>query len=125
MKMEIYNGTYAVCRLENEDVLPTWIPTKNFYNITRTEEELSIVCFDKNIPSNVKCERDFKLLKIVGPLDFSLIGILSKISSALTEAKISLFAISTYDTDYIMIKKWDLEKGIEALNSVGIDVEKL
>lgn len=122
MKMKLLSGEFVVCRLEAEDCVPTWIATKNFYSISRTEEELSIVCLDKNIPMEVKCEKEWKILKIEGPLDFSLIGILSKISTLLANEKISIFAISTYDTDYIMIKKEKLEEAIIVLNGNDIEV---
>ncbi|GMK84363.1 ACT domain-containing protein [Clostridioides difficile] len=97
MKLKLLVEEYAVCRLNNDTKIPTWIDTERFYSITRTDDELSIVCLNNNIPSDVKSEKEWRILKILGPLDFSLVGILSKLSSLLADNKISIFAISTYD----------------------------
>lgn len=122
MKMRILEGKFAVCRLDAEECIPTWIPTKSFYSITRTDEELSVVCLDHNIPVEIKCEREWRILKIEGPLDFSLIGILSKISTLLADKKIPIFAVSTYDTDYVMVKDESLKNAIETLFNNEIEV---
>ncbi|MGG7178762.1 ACT domain-containing protein [Clostridium paraputrificum] len=122
MKMTVLEGKFVVCRLDCEDVIPNWVDTKSFISITRTEAELSIVCADKNVPDNIKCEKEWKALKVEGPLDFSLIGILAKISSLLAEEKISIFAISTFDTDYILLKEENLGDAIKVLTMNGIDI---
>ncbi|WP_346771735.1 ACT domain-containing protein [Anoxynatronum buryatiense] len=70
----------------------------------------------------MKCEKDWKMLKVEGPLDFSLIGILSSISTVLAQRKISIFAISTFDTDYILLKSQDFDNAIQALTSEGYEV---
>lgn len=123
MKLKLFAEEYAVCRLNNDSKIPTWIDKKNFYSITKTEDELSIVCSNNNIPSDVKSEKEWRILKILGPLDFSLIGILSKLSGLLAENKISIFAISTYDTDYILIKEKDIKNACKILNCNGYEVE--
>ncbi|WP_334295851.1 ACT domain-containing protein [Clostridioides difficile] len=114
---------YAVCRLNNDSKIPTWIDTEKFYSITRTDDELSVVCLNNNIPSDVKSEKEWRILKILGPLDFSLVGILSKLSSLLADNKISIFAISTYDTDYILVKEKDIEDACKILSCNGYEVE--
>lgn len=123
MKLKLFAEKYAVCRLNNDSKIPEWIDTKNFYSITKTEDELSVVCSNNNIPSDVKSEKEWRILKILGPLDFSLIGILSKLSGLLAENKISIFAISTYDTDYILIKEKDIENACKILTCNGYEVE--
>jgi len=85
-------------------------------------DELSIVCSQACIPSNIKCEKDWKALKIEGPLDFSLIGILCSISAILAQNGISIFAISTYDTDYILVKEKDITKAINALSNEKYEI---
>lgn len=122
MKMKLLDEKYAVCRLECEDVIPLWVNTKSFISVTRTEDELSIVCVDKNIPDEIKCEKGWRVLKVEGPLDFSLIGILANISTILAKADISIFVVSTYDTDYILIKEENLQKGIRVLDESGISI---
>ena len=95
LTLKLLKETFAVCRLNKNEVIPDWINTSDFYSITKTEDELSIVCSQESVPKDIKHEDDFKALKIEGPLDFSLIGILSKISTILAKSKISIFAIST------------------------------
>ncbi len=123
MKFKLYSEKYAVYRLKCNEKIPTWINTEKFYSITKTEDELSIVCLDENIDEDVKCEKDWRILKILGPLDFSLVGILSKISTLLAENDISIFAISTYDTDYILVRENSVEKTVKVLTDNGQSVE--
>lgn len=123
MKIKIIDGIYGVCRLNPFDAIPDWAIKGEIYSITNTKEELSILCLESNIPSDMKCERNWRILKVEGPLDFSLIGILASISSILAKSEISIFAISTYDTDYILLKEKDLQKGVNALVNEGYDID--
>lgn len=115
LTMKLLNKTYGVCRLDKEASIPKWALESEFFSITKTEDELSVVCEMNTIPEEMICERNWRILKIVGPLDFALIGILASISSLLADSGISIFAVSTYDTDYILIKDKDVEQGVEAL----------
>ena len=115
LTMKLLKEEYGVCRLDNAEEIPEWAKNSDFFSITKTGEELSIVCAEESIPSGIKCERHWKILKIQGPLDFSLVGILASISSILAQNKISIFAISTYDTDYILVKNKDIENAIACL----------
>lgn len=115
LTMRLLKEKYGVCRLDKTDLIPEWTKDSDFFSITKTSDELSIVCFQDSIPNDVKCERDWRILKIEGPLDFSLIGILASISTVLAQKGISIFAISTYDTDYILVKDKDINNAIEAL----------
>ena len=113
--LKLLKNKYSVCRLNKYDEIPKWIFNEEFFSITKTEDELSIICLQDKIKDDVLCERNWKVLKIEGPLDFSLIGILSKISTLMANNNISIFAISTYDTDYILIKEESIDKAIELL----------
>ena len=115
LTMKLLKEKYGVCRLDKNDLIPEWSQTNDFFSITRTSDELSIVCSQDNIPNDINCEKDWRILKIEGPLDFSLIGILSSISTILARKGISIFAISTYDTDYILVKDKDINNAIVAL----------
>lgn len=115
LTMRLLKEKYGVCRLDKTDLIPEWSKDSDFFSITKTSDELSIVCFQDSIPNDVKCERDWRILKIEGPLDFSLIGILASISTVLAQNGISIFAISTYDTDYILVKDKDINNAVEAL----------
>jgi len=117
MKLEILKESYSVCRLANESSIPEWAINGIFYSITKTNEELSIVCESKFVPIEIKREDNWFMIKILGPLDFSEIGIINKISSVFKRVNKSLFVISTYDTDYIMCKKNNISELIEELEN--------
>ena len=104
LALELLEGCFGVCRLKENEDIPNWCFNGGLYSITKTHDELSIVCSEDYIPQDTKCEKGWRIIKILGPLDFSLIGILSSISSVLAREGISIFALPTYDTDYILIK---------------------
>ena len=122
LTMRLLKDIYGVCRLDKNELIPEWAQKSDFFSITKTNEELSIVCSQEDIPIDIQCEKNWRVLKIEGPLDFSLIGILSSISTVLANNKISIFAISTYDTDYILVKSSDLDNAIESLLKEGYEV---
>ena len=117
LTMKLLKEKYGVARLEKDSLIPKWATDGEFYSISKTEDELSIVCLQENIPASVKCENEWRVLKVVGPLDFALVGILASISSLMASVSISIFAISTYDTDYILIKEKDIDNAIKSLRS--------
>lgn len=123
IKILVLSGKYGVCRLDEPQQILEGIKKSEFYTITRTSDELSIVCCESCIPTGIKCEKDWRILKIAGPLDFALVGILSTISQILAQEGISIFAISTYDTDYILVKDQNLEKASAALRAKGYIVD--
>ena len=94
-----------------------------FFFVGKTDEELSLVCLTKDVPADT-LERDdgWKAFRIQGTLDFSLIGILSKISSILAENKIGIFAVSTYNTDYVLVKEENFTKALEVLAEAGYEI---
>src|SRR4051794_11207396 len=105
MKLSILDGTFAICRLSPDDAVPEWINKNRFWTVTRQTDELSIVCAQENIPTTVKAERDWMIIKIEGPLDFGLTGVLASVANPLADARISIFAISTFDTDFILVRQ--------------------
>jgi hypothetical protein len=116
-------GTLAICRLETTASIPDWATLGPFCSVTRTEEELSVVCPEARVPQEVKRETGWRALKVEGPLDFSLTGILASLAGPLAREKVSVFAISTYDTDYLLVKEEQLEKAIRALREEGNEVK--
>ena len=121
ISLKIIDQEFAICKLPPDSVIPDWIWTSSLYSITKTMDELSLICEqDKVIAhSNMHQENDWKCLHVVGPLDFSLTGILSSIAQPLAENKISIFALSTYDTDYILVKKEHCSQAQEVLKNKG------
>jgi uncharacterized protein len=122
LKMSLIDKKYAVCRLDIIDKIPEWSTCGGFFSITRTSDELSIVCCEDYVADNIKCEKGWRILKVEGPLEFSLTGILSAISTILASNGISIFAVSTYDTDFILVKDEDVDKSIQALTENGYEV---
>lgn len=122
MQLEILDNKLKVVKLNTNETVPEVVFKQEFYSITKTNEELSIVVDeDINISSDI-VEYNWRAMKIVGTLDFSLIGILSRISTILAKAEISIFAISTYNTDYILLKANKLEKAIEVLKQNNYEI---
>jgi len=124
LTMKLLKETFGVCRLNKDELIPEWAKSSVFYSVTKTADELSIVCPQNNIPRDVKCENDWRILKVEGPLDFSLIGIIASISTILAHEKISIFAISTFDTDYILVKNNDIDKAVDSLTKESYEVIK-
>lgn len=124
MKILVNRDDYAICRLLNNEDIPSWCKIEDFVTITKTEDELSLVLKSNQVPDNIKCEKGWNILKIVGPLDFSLIGILSKLSTILADNNIGIFVISTFDTDYILIKKENTNNAIRVLSEKGYLLEE-
>lgn len=111
---------FTVCKLKSSSDIRT---DKEFYFASVTDEEISLVCKTSDVPDNTS-ERDdgWKAFRIEGILDFSLIGILSEISSVLAENRIGIFAVSTYNTDYILVKEGNFEKALKALGNKGFRI---
>ena len=122
LTMKLLKEKYGVCRLDKAELIPQWVTVSDFFSVTKTSDELSIVCNENNIPSGIKCEKNWRVLKIEGPLDFSLIGIIASISSILEQKSISIFAVSTYDTDYILVKDKNIDNAIAALINENYEV---
>ncbi len=110
----------TVCKVKSETDIDL---NKEFYFVGKTDEEISLVCKTCDAPQNTVAREDgWKGFKIQGVLDFSLIGILSKISTILAENKIGIFAVSTYNTDYILVKEKDFERALKLLSQNGYTV---
>ncbi|OGY79061.1 MAG: amino acid-binding protein [Candidatus Kerfeldbacteria bacterium RIFCSPHIGHO2_02_FULL_42_14] len=116
LSLKVLPMKVGICRLEKEARIPDWAIVGGFFSVTRTDDELSVVCMEENIPEDVKCEKGWRVFKVEGILDFSLTGILASIANPLAQAKISIFAVSTFDTDYILVKEDTLEEAVKVLS---------
>jgi hypothetical protein len=112
-------GEFAVCRLGKDEPVPDWASKGNFFSITRTGEELSVVCPQTQVPPGIQREENWRCLKIQGPLDFAITGVLASLVVPLAREGISVFALSTYDTDYLLVKEEKLKTAIEILVREG------
>src|SRR3989344_3290053 len=113
LNLTVLPETLAVCRFNSKSDIPVWAQSGSFYSITKTEDELSIVCSESEAGGADLMEKGWKTIKIEGPLDFSLVGIVANLSSILTSGGISIFVISTFDTDYILVKEETLARAVE------------
>ena len=119
LTITVHPERYSICRLEPDASVPAWAVGLNFLSVTRTALELSIVCEDARVPESAHAERDRRLLQIEGTLAFTLIGVLASVAEPLAKAEISIFAVSTYDTDYLLISEKDLPRAIQVLDAAG------
>jgi hypothetical protein len=119
LKFRLISGSFAVCRLAAADPVPEWALKGIFISITRTADELSIVCPTENVPQPHKPEISWTCLKIEGPFAFSQVGILQRFIQPLVENGISIFAVATYDTDYVLIQKPFTDKALQTLKNAG------
>ena len=119
LKLKILEDQCSIHRLSPDAKIPEKLFKDSFYSISRTIEELSIVCSSKTELNSERAETGWSCIKILGPLDFSMTGILADISLVLAKVKISIFALSTFDTDYILIKSDRIEAAKTALQKAG------
>lgn len=121
-QLTVLPDTFAICRLDANAVIPAWGTGGSFFSITRNADELTIVCLQSLVPDSTRCERDWRCLKLAGPIPFTTVGVLASLVQPLAEAGISVFAVSTFDTDYFLVKAADLARGIDALCRNGYSV---
>lgn len=116
--MEALDGSYAICRLAAADPLPDWAQGE-FVSVTRTKDELSVVCLQSQVPDSVQTERNWRTIKIIGPLDFSMTGVIASLTTLLSDVDISVFVVSTFDTDYLLVKAEKFAAAVETLQQAG------
>jgi len=123
LRLSILPETLAICRLDKNAGIPDWALGACFVSITRTSEELSVICPEIQVPEGVKGDAGWRGLKVEGPLDLSAIGVLASLTVPLAREGISVFAVSTYDTDYLLVKQRDLEKAVMVLSQNGHQIQ--
>lgn len=122
LELDVLAGDVCIARLPATEPLPEWLPAVSWWSVTRTDDELSIVCGTRYVPSGVRQQGGWRMLRVRGPLDFSLVGILSRITAPLAAAGISVFAVSTFDTDYLLVPDADLARAVACLRQTGMIV---
>jgi hypothetical protein len=123
LPLQILPETLAVCRLPADAPIPTWASAPStFLTVSRTSAELSITAVQSLVPAAISCEREYRAFRVRGPLPLNLVGILASIAEPLAAAGLSIFAISTYDTDYVLVRALDLEAAVGALERAGHQV---
>jgi hypothetical protein len=119
VNLTVLPGTLAVCRLPPSERIPSWALElhEGFVSITRTPDELSIVCPQEAVPPDTTVEEGFRALMVPGPIPFEVTGVLAKIATPLAAAGIPIFAIATYDTDYVLVRETDVDRALAAAGS--------
>ena len=124
LKLILLKGEFAVCQLDADSGPPDWVFNRDFYSITRTSDEISFICRQDQLPGSQPCEPGWRILEIKGPFNFNEIGVLSSLLEPLASAGISILAISTYNTDYLLVKKHHLDQAILVLQTNGHEIEQ-
>jgi hypothetical protein len=120
LKLELLDDTFTIHRLSASAKIPDEIFGEAFFNIVKTDEELSIVCRNSLTLNSERCHQGWSCIKVSGPLELNTVGILAKLSKVLADAHISIFSISTYDTDYVLVKADKATDALSALNDAGL-----
>ena len=116
LAIEVLRDICNIYRFDPATPIPDWMDLKGFHSITRTPDEISVVAGQiPDIPADTRVSKGWRVLKIIGPLDFSLVGIIADLSAILRKEQVPIFTISTFDTDYILVKEKDLDRAIAAL----------
>jgi hypothetical protein len=123
LTLQLLPGSYAVCRLPADAPLPPLDPASGILSVTRTSEELSVVCPEESAPAACPRQTGWRCLRVSGTLDLALVGILARLTAPLAAAAVPVFALSTHDTDYLLIPGRSLGQGLAALSRAGIGVE--
>lgn len=118
LSLKVIPGCFAVSRLDANDEVPAWVGGE-FYSVSRTGNELSIVCEQGLVPKGIRSEPNWKVLEVSGPLAFTEIGVLSSLAGPLAAAGISIFVLSTFDTDYLLISEDRLNEAKNVLTAAG------
>lgn len=116
-------GVFAVCKLGADSPIPSWATLGNFHAITRTGDELSLVCRQQDVPDGVVREAGWRCLRVAGNMPFTSVGVLAALTVPMARARIGVFAFSTYDTDYLLVKADDFPIALAALQTAGHTVE--
>lgn len=118
-------GSFAVCKLPSGSAIPAWATAGDVFSVTRTADELSVVCRQETVPSGTHCESEWRCLRVAGSMPFALVGVLASLTTPIARAGIGVFAFSTFDTDYLLVKEADFQQATSALRAAGHRVEQL
>ena len=123
LALTLLQGMYAICRMGPDGGIPAWALQGDFSSITRTPDEMSVVVSQERVPEGMPRDSGWRCFRVEGPLPLSTIGVLAALTVPLSKASVSLFAVSTYDTDYLLVKGHALERTAEALAQAGHTVK--
>jgi hypothetical protein len=117
------SGRFAVCKLSPGSAIPAWATAGDIFSVVRTVEELSVVCRQEMVPAGTQAEVDWRCLRVAGAMPFTLVGVLASLTRPVAAAGVGVFAVSTFDTDYLFFKEAELPAAVAALRGAGHSVE--
>ena len=122
--LTVLKNTFAIYQLDPDSDIPLWFDKSDFFSITRTDEEISVICKqpDTTASGEYVSAENRRIIRANGPFDLSLTGIIAGITAALAKSQISVFTVSTYNTDYILVEEKDLLPAVDALRQNGYKV---
>ena len=123
-ELTVLKGSFAIVRLAPDSPLPLWATEGDFVSITRTSDELSVVCPADRVPNGTVAETGWRVLKVNGVFALSEVGVLATLSASLAAAEVSLFVISTFETDYLLVNEKQLDDAIAALRATGHRIDQ-
>lgn len=121
--LSLLKEVYAICRLDKNTTIPEWALRGEFFSVSRTPDELSIVCEQDSVPPGIDYESDWRCLKIESPFEFDLTGMISSVAVSLAEEQVDMFVVATQDSDYILVRQTDLDKSVSLLMQSGYRVD--
>ncbi|HEY0789434.1 MAG TPA: ACT domain-containing protein [Chthoniobacterales bacterium] len=113
----------SICRLEADAPVPAWVEGGTFVSVTRTREELTVICPQEYVPAEAKVSRNWRALKLEGSFDLDLVGLLVSVAGPLAQAGIGILPVGTYETDYVLVRQDQLDAAIRALRFIGCQVQ--
>ena len=119
LEFSVLAEQFVIVRLPRETALPSWATQGEFFSVTRTADELSLVCAAQYVPENMRGQGRWRALKVHGPFALTEVGVLASLAAPLADAQISLFTVSTFDTDYLLINAMQLGEAMETLRRAG------
>ena len=119
LRLRRIQGTFAICKLPPRNPIPPWAMSGDMWSVTRTESELSVLCDQASLPREVQAERNWRALQVAGPLPFDMVGVLSSLLTPIADAGVSIFAFSTFDTDFVLVREEAFENACQALRRAG------
>jgi hypothetical protein len=124
LELSLLTKRFAVARLAPEAAIPAWATQGSFFSVTRTSDELSVVCEESRIPTSIQAQPGWRVFQVHGPFAFSEVGVMAALTAPLAVEQISVFVVSTYDTDYLLVNVGNLAPAITALERAGHTIHR-
>lgn len=122
LTLKVLDVTLAICQLEPGSEVEEWSDGTGIFSVMRTDDEVTIVCSEELVPEGAICSKGWKCIRLVGHFDFTEVGVLSQLALPLAGANVPIFVMSAYNTDYVLVRKQDLQRASEALRTAGHDI---